>query len=87
MLYALYAGDQVTASGAEVRARELASKSEIAEVNQQIKQTKKQIGERNAELQKQIQEQFAAQQKSGTTASGSPFAGAGAGTGGAVTTK
>jgi hypothetical protein len=83
MLYALYAGDQVTASGAEVRAKELATKDTIDEVNQQIKSTKKQIGERNAGIQKQIQQQFAQQQQSGQSAAGNPFGGsAGAGSGG-----
>lgn len=80
--FALYSGDSLAATGAEIKARELASKSQIDEVNQQIKTLKKQVAQRSGEIQKQIQEQFAAQQKSGSV--GSPFGGA-AGGGNVVT--
>lgn len=78
MLYALYAGDSIIASGAEVKARELASKDQIDEVNQQIKKAKKQIADRNADIQKQIQQSFAEQQSQTNSGSlpGNPFSGA-----------
>ena len=82
MLYALYAGDSVVASGAEVKARELAEgKAELKEINAQIKQAKEEIGQRNEEVQKQIQEQFAQQSKQsqGGAIPSNPFQGAGAG--------
>ncbi|MGH2958273.1 MAG: hypothetical protein ACRDKE_01600 [Solirubrobacterales bacterium] len=86
MLYASYAGDTLVASGAEVKARELATKDEKKEVATQIKEIKDQVGERNAELQKQIQEQFAqqAQGAQGGGAPANPFGGAG-GVGGVAT--
>lgn len=85
MLYALYAGDQVVASGAEVKARELAEdKAELKEINSQIKQAKDEIGQRNEEIQKQIQEQFAQQnqQNQGGGIPSNPFQGAGTGAAG-----
>lgn len=86
MLYASYAGNQLVASGAEVRAREVATKDEIKDVNAQIKDIKQQVKERGQEISKQIQQQFAQQQQQ-TQAGGTPSnpfggaAGAGAGTG------
>jgi hypothetical protein len=71
--FALYAGDNLTASGAEIKARELATKDQQAEVKQQIKSLKKQVAQRGAELQKQIQQQFAQQQQSQGGAPTSPF--------------
>jgi hypothetical protein len=71
MLYASYAGDTLIASGAEVRAKELASKDEKKQVATQIKEIKEQVGDRNAEVQKQIQEQFAAQAQ-GAVGGGTP---------------
>ncbi len=82
MLYALYAGDSLVASGAKQKARELASKDQIDEINQQIKQAEQEIGQRNEQVQKQIQEQFAQQQQNSQGgAPGNPFGGAGASTG------
>lgn len=84
MLYASYAGDQLVASGAEVRARELATEDEKEQVAAQIKEIKEQMKERSAEIQKQIQEQFAQQaqqNQSGGTPS-NPFGGAAAPAGG-----
>jgi hypothetical protein len=76
--FALYAGDSLAATGAEIKAKELATKDQIDEVNNQIKTVKKQVAQRSSEVQKQIQEQFAAQQKaSGGGAPGNPFAGGG----------
>jgi hypothetical protein len=79
MLYASYAGDTLVASGAEVKARQLATKDEKKQVAEQIKQIKKQIASRSAEVQKQIQQQFAAQQQSSSagTAPANPFGGIG----------
>jgi hypothetical protein len=81
--FALYSGDSLAASGAEIKARQLATKDQLAQVNQQIKTLKKQVAQRSAEVQKQIQQQFADQQKSaGGGAPGNPFAGSGGGLGG-----
>ena len=79
MLYASYAGDSLVASGAEVRAKQLATKDEKKEVADQIKEIKDQVGERNEEVQKQIQEQFAqqAQGAAGGGAPANPFGGVG----------
>lgn len=80
MLYALYAGDNLVASGAKVKARELASKDQLDEINQQIKQAERDVGQRNKEIQQQIQDQFAAQQKNSQGGvPGNPFSGAGLG--------
>lgn len=81
MLYASYAGNQLVASGAEARAREVASKDEIEEVEVQIKDIQAQVKKRGEEVQKQIQEQFqqqAQQSQTGGTPS-NPFGGVGAG--------
>jgi hypothetical protein len=78
MLYASYAGETLIASGAEVRAKELATKDEKEEVAAQIKEIKQQVKDRSAEMQQQIQEQFkqqAQQSQTGGTPS-SPFGGA-----------
>lgn len=79
MLYASYAGDTLVASGAEVRAKQLATKDEKKEVATQIKEIKAEVGKRNEELQKQIQEQFAAQSQgaAGGGAPANPFGGIG----------
>lgn len=85
MLYALYAGNQVVASGAEQQALKLAEgKAELKEVKDQIKQAKDEIGQRNEEIQKQIQEQFAQQnqQSQGGGIPSNPFQGAGTGAAG-----
>lgn len=84
MLYASYAGESLIASGAEVRAREVATKDEKKEVEAQIKEIQSQLKDRSAEIQKQIQEQFAqqAQQSQGGQTPQNPFAGAGAPAGG-----
>ncbi|MBJ7459233.1 MAG: hypothetical protein JHD02_08610 [Thermoleophilaceae bacterium] len=71
MLYASYAGDTIVASGAEVQAERLATKDEKKDVAQQIKEIKEQIGDRNEQIQKQIQEQFA-QQSQGAAGGGAP---------------
>jgi hypothetical protein len=83
MLYASYAGDTIVASGAEVKAKELATKDEKKEVAAQIKEIKDQVGERNEQVQKQIQEQFAqqAQGAAGGGAPANPFGGIGGGSG------
>ncbi|MBJ7353831.1 MAG: hypothetical protein JHC98_03320 [Thermoleophilaceae bacterium] len=85
MLYASYAGDSLVASGAEVQAKKLATKDEKKDVLAQIKEIKKQIGDRNAEVQKQIQEQFAqqAQGAAGGGAPANPFGGIGGAAAGA----
>jgi hypothetical protein len=76
--FALYSGDSLAATGAELKARQLASKDQLDEVNQQIKTLKKQVAQRSSEVQKQLQAQFAAQQKSGSGgAPGNPFGGSG----------
>lgn len=84
MLYSSYAGETLIASGAEVRAREVATKDEKKAVEEQIKEIKSQMKDRSAEIQKQIQEQFAqqAQQSQGGQTPQNPFAGAGAPAGG-----
>ena len=71
MLYASYAGDTIVASGAKTQAIRLATKDEKKDVIAQIKDIEKQVGDRNAEVQKQIQEQFA-QQAQGAAGGGSP---------------
>jgi hypothetical protein len=88
MLYASYAGDSLVASGAEVKATELATKDEKKDVAEQIKEIKKQVGERNAEVNKQIQQQFAqqAQGAAGGGAPANPFGGIGGGAAGGTTT-
>lgn len=83
--FALYSGDSLAATGAEIKAKELATKDQQSEVAQQIKTLKKQVASRSSDIQKQIQEQFAAQQKSGGAGSANPFGGA-AGGGNVVTT-
>jgi hypothetical protein len=83
--FALYSGDSLAATGAEIKAKDLATKDQQAEVAQQIKTLKKQVASRSADIQKQIQAQFAAQQKSGGAGSANPFGGAGGG-GNVVTT-
>jgi cell division septum initiation protein DivIVA len=78
--FALYAGDQLAATGAELKARDLATEDQKSEVNQQIKTLKKQMQQQNAQFQKQLQEQFAAQQKNNSGgAPSNPFSGAGGG--------
>lgn len=82
-LYASYAGDSLVQTGAKQKARELADKDQLDEINSQIKQVEKEVGAKNAEIQKQIQEQFAQQAEgSGGGTPGNPFGGAGAGSGG-----
>lgn len=85
MLYASYAGDQIVASGAEVRALEVASKDEIKDVKAQIKDIKDQMKQRNEQISKQIQQQFAQQQQQaqGGGTPSNPFGGALGGAGGA----
>ncbi len=80
MLYASYAGDTLIASGAEVKAREVATPDEKEEVAAQIKEIKNQVKDRQAEIQQQIQQQFSqqAQQSQGGQSPTNPFAGAGA---------
>lgn len=79
-LYASYAGDSLVQTGAKQKARELADKDQIDEINQQIKEVEKEVGQRNAEVQKQIQEQFSQQaQNSQGGTPGNPFGGAAAG--------
>jgi len=74
MQYALYAGDSLTGTGAEIKARELATKSEKAQVAAAITRVKKQVAQRSQAIQKQIQQQFAAQQQQGGgKAPGNPF--------------
>jgi hypothetical protein len=79
ILYASYAGDTLVASGAKVKATELATKDEKKDVAEQIKEIEKQVGERNQEVQKQIQQQFAqqAQGAAGGGAPANPFGGIG----------
>lgn len=79
MLYASYAGQQLIASGAEIKALEVATPDEKKDVEQQIKEIKKQLADRNKEIQKQIQEQFAqqAQQNSSGGTPSNPFGGIG----------
>jgi hypothetical protein len=81
MLYASYAGKQLIASGAEVKALEVATKDELPDVKQQIKEIKTQLADRNKEVQKQIQQQFAqqAEQKLQGGTPGNPFGGLGSG--------
>lgn len=83
MLYASYAGNQLVASGAEIKARELAKPDEKKEVVAQIKEIKKRIADRNKEVQKQIQEQFAQQAQQANTG-GAPSNPFGPAAGGAV---
>jgi hypothetical protein len=71
MLYASYAGDTIVASGAKTQAIARASKDEKKDVLAQIKDIEKQVGDRNKEVQKQIQEQFA-QQAQGAAGGGTP---------------
>ncbi len=80
MLYASYAGDTLIASGAEVKAREVATPDEKEEVAAQIKEIKSQVKDRQAEIQQQIQQQFSqqAQSSQGGQSPTNPFAGAGA---------
>lgn len=81
-LYASYAGDGLVQAGAKTRARELAEKDQLDEINKQIKQVEEEVGARNAEVNKQIQEQFAQQAGGGSgSVPGNPFGGAGAGAG------
>lgn len=80
MLYATYAGDSIVSSGAEVKARQLATKDEKKEVESQIKEIKKQAADRSAEIQKQLQQQFSQQAQQGQTPS-NPFGGLGSGGG------
>ncbi|MGH2906571.1 MAG: hypothetical protein ACRDKI_07345 [Solirubrobacterales bacterium] len=77
--YATFAGDSLVATGAELKARDLATKDQIAEINQQIKTTKQRAKKRGEEIQKQIQQQFAQQQQSAQSGGSplSPFGGAG----------
>jgi hypothetical protein len=84
--FALYAGDSLAATGAEVKAKELATKDQKDEVNQQIKTLKKQVAQRSQEFQKQLQQQFADQQKNSQGgAPGNPFGGGAGGSGGIQT--
>ena len=82
--YAMYSGDSLASTGAEIKARQLATKDQIAEVNQQIKTIKKRVAKRGSEIQKQIQQQFAQQQQNSQNggAPTNPFAGAGGAPGG-----
>lgn len=77
MLYASYAGNSLVASGAEARAKEVATEDEKQQVKDQIKEIKDQIADRSQEMQQQIQEQFqqqAQQSQSGSVPS-NPFSG------------
>lgn len=75
-LYASYAGDGLVQAGAKQKALELADADQLDEVKQQIKQVEQEVGQKNADIQKQIQEQFAQQQQgSGGGAPGNPFGG------------
>jgi len=89
MLYASYAGDTLVASGAKVKALELASKDEKADVKEQIADIEKRIKDRQAEVQKQIQAQFAQQAQQATTGGtpSNPFGGIGGAASGASTGK
>ncbi|MFT4048547.1 MAG: hypothetical protein QM648_01765 [Solirubrobacterales bacterium] len=80
MFFASYAGDQLVSSGAETKALELASKDELKEVKANIKEIKKTVADRSAEIQKQIQQQFSSQAQQGQTPT-NPFGGAGTSTG------
>jgi hypothetical protein len=71
--FALYSGDSLAATGAELKARELATKDQKSEVDSTIKSLKKQFASQSAAAQKQIQQQFAEQQKSGAAGQSSPF--------------
>jgi hypothetical protein len=81
MLYASYAGNTLVASGAEARAKEVATEDEKQQVKDQIKEIKDQIADRSQEVQQQIQEQFKqqAQQSQGGSVPSNPFSGAGGG--------
>ncbi|MDO8632324.1 MAG: hypothetical protein Q7R41_17715, partial [Phycisphaerales bacterium] len=84
MRFALYAGDSRVTDASEVKARELATKDQIAQVDREIKRMRKLSQQQNAAIQQQIQEQFAKQQQqqSGSgTGVGSPFGGLGTGAG------
>lgn len=79
MLYASYAGNTLVASGAEEKAREVATPDEKAEVKAQIKEIQDRVNERSAEVQKQIQQQFADQAKQNQAGGvpSNPFGGGG----------
>lgn len=77
MLYASYAGDSIVSSGAEVKARELATKDEKKQVEAQIKEIKKRVADQSAQFQKQLQQQFSQQAQQGQSPS-NPFGGLGA---------
>lgn len=77
MRFALYAGNGRIADASAVKARELATKDQIKEVEREIKKMIKLSQQQNAAIQKQIQEQFAQQQQQGGSDAqiGSPFSG------------
>ncbi|MFY9263907.1 MAG: hypothetical protein WAO61_00540 [Solirubrobacterales bacterium] len=80
MQFALSAGDQRVADASALKAKELATPDQMTEVLDNIKELRKLGKERSAEVQRQIQEQFAAQQQQGGGGqAGNPFAGGGAG--------
>lgn len=83
MRFAIYAGDAHVIDASEIKARELATKDQVAEVDREIKRMLKLSQQQNAAIQKQIQEQFAQQQQQGGSAGsvGSPFGGLGTGAG------
>lgn len=82
MRYAIYAGDARIADASEIKAREYATKDQIAEVDREIKRMRKLSERQNADIQRQIQEGFAKQQGGGSnTQIGSPFGNLGAGSG------
>lgn len=93
MRFALYAGDSRIADASAIKATELATKDQLAEVNREIKRMRKLSQQQSAQIQQQIQQQFSQQQQqqSGSGGSiGSPFGGlgtgAGAGTGAGTST-
>ena len=61
MLYASYAGDSSSPQAPRSRQKDLRPRTRRRTSHAQIKEIKKQVGERNDEVQKQIQEQFAQQ--------------------------
>ncbi|MBI5309578.1 MAG: hypothetical protein HZB14_00915 [Actinobacteria bacterium] len=76
MRFALSAGDSHVADASAVQARELAEPDQVKAVEREIKQLLKLAQQQNQAIQKQIQEQLAAQQNNQSSSGvGSPFGG------------
>lgn len=78
MRLAIYAGDNRLVELSKIKALELAKPSQMIVVNRAIKELEKFAKEQSADIQRQIQEQFAQQNQSGGAIS-SPFGAAGTG--------